>query len=133
MIRGSMQVHDAVRAWECSSMELSPTTASRDTISNLHPFSPFVPEGNQFDILSSVRNSNSSGRSAKAVYCGVRFEECLVVGKVSYPEGRALVLDCIREKEDRGKNHETVLESPSHSLIKRIQSSNQKDCGKKTN
>lgn len=78
MIRGSMQVHDAVSAWECSSIELSPTTANRDTISNLHPFSPFVPEGNQFDILNSPPNSSEVGKSAKKSYCGVSIREMLV-------------------------------------------------------
>lgn len=51
MIRGRMQVHDEVRACKCSSTEDSPTTARRDTMSNLHPFSSFLPTGNQLVIL----------------------------------------------------------------------------------
>ena len=47
MIRGSMHVHELVRAWECDSIELSPITAKRETISNLHPELLFSPSGNQ--------------------------------------------------------------------------------------
>lgn len=52
MILGSMHVHEDVNACECDSIEFSPITASRETISKRHPSSfPFVPVGNQFDIL----------------------------------------------------------------------------------
>ena len=57
MIRGSMQVHEEVRAWECDSIELSPITAKRETISNLHPELLFSPSGNQsfIPILGTFR------------------------------------------------------------------------------
>lgn len=52
-MRGSQHVHDAVRAWECDSIEDSPMTANRETMSNLQPESlPFLPIGNQFDMLA---------------------------------------------------------------------------------
>lgn len=60
MIRGSMQVHDEVKTWECSSMDDSPITARRETISNLHPSSSFLPTGNQ-PILSQQVSGRSRG------------------------------------------------------------------------
>ena len=52
MSRGNMQVHELVSACEWDSMEFSPITARRETISSLHPSEfPFVLVGNQFDIV----------------------------------------------------------------------------------
>lgn len=55
MIRGSMQVQEEVIACECVSIEDSPMTAKRETISNRHPFPSSVPVGNQFEAISPFR------------------------------------------------------------------------------
>ena len=62
-MRGSQHVHEAVRAWECDSIEDSPMTAKRETMSNLQPESlPFLPIGNHFDILTVLGEvSNAIG------------------------------------------------------------------------
>jgi hypothetical protein len=64
MIRGRIQVQEEVRAWECSSIEDSPMTAKRETISRRHPPSLFVPAGNQEAILlvRQILHFHSSGK-----------------------------------------------------------------------
>jgi hypothetical protein len=92
MIRGRMQVQDDVRAWECDSIELSPITAKRDTISNLHPGLSFVPFGNQSFIAMLNLSTFYPARPANQlnpVYDGAILETlafgifCNNVGKAS--------------------------------------------------
>ena len=69
MIRGSKAVHDEVRAWECSSIDDSPMTAKRDTMSNLHPSPLLRPNGNQLFGILSMNTLSTAVTCENKVHC----------------------------------------------------------------